>query len=369
MASKFSRGFTFADRASSEDLLAVYLHQLIEEALPTTAFIDDQPEKSLVTGDYVFIRDTPGNRLAKVKTDQFLGAAGEVEEWLSGAGAPAGALGGIGDWYLDTTSGAVYEKTATTVWTLRADLSGPTGAQGPQGPQGIQGVQGATGTTGATGAAGPQGPVGPAGPKGDTGATGATGPAGPQGDTGPAGPQGSQGIQGPQGAQGIQGPQGPQGPQGEPGVTSLATTSANGLLKAISGNTSDFVDGTNNCRSLADTLFPAWTAYTPTITPGSGAFGGISTNCAYLKVGKLVFVGLHITVTNSGTASGNVSVTPPVTAVNRPQAIAGRETGVTGKTLIWAMQANNGTIFDYANSPPSVAVNAQYVLTGVYQAA
>jgi hypothetical protein len=348
------------------------LHQLIEEADPTTAFIDDQPEKSLVNGDYVFIRDTPGNRLAKVKTDQFLGGVGQVEEWLSGAGAPAGALGNIGDWYLDTTSGAVYEKTGTTVWTLRADLSGPTGAQGPQGPQGIQGVQGATGATGPAGATGPQGPQGDPGPQGTTGATGATGatgPAGPQGDTGPAGPQGAQGIQGPQGAQGIQGPQGLQGPQGDPGVTSLATTSANGLLKAISGNTSDFVDGTNNCRSLADTLFPAWTAYTPTVTPGAGAFGGISTNCAYLRVGKLVFVGLYITVTNSGTASGAVTVTLPVTAVGRPQAIAGRESGVTGKTLMWIIQSGSGTIFDYANQGPSVAVNAQYVLTGVYQAA
>jgi hypothetical protein len=172
------------------------LHQLIEEADPTTAFIDDQPEKSLVNGDYVFIRDTPGNRLAKVKTDQFLGGVGQVEEWLSGAGAPAGALGNIGDWYLDTTSGAVYEKTATTVWTLRADLSGPTGAQGPQGPQGIQG---ATGATGSTGPQGPQGLQGDPGPQGATGATGATGPTGPPGDTGPIGPQGPQGIQGPAG--------------------------------------------------------------------------------------------------------------------------------------------------------------------------
>jgi Collagen triple helix repeat (20 copies) len=224
VASKFSRGFTFADRASSEDLLAVYLHQLIEEALPTPAFIDDQPEKSLVNGDYVFIRDTPGNRLAKVKTDQFLGGAGEVEEWLSGAGAPAGALGGIGDWYLDTTSGAVYEKTGTTVWTLRADLTGPSGAQGPQGPQGIQGP---TGATGATGPEGPQGPIGPAGPKGDTGdtgatgATGATGPQGlqgPQGDPGPQGATGATGATGPAGPQGDTGPAGPQGPQGIQGV-------------------------------------------------------------------------------------------------------------------------------------------------------
>jgi hypothetical protein len=54
-------------------VIAAYLHALIEEATPTTAFVDDQVEKSLVTGDYAFIKDTPGNRLAKVKTDALLG--------------------------------------------------------------------------------------------------------------------------------------------------------------------------------------------------------------------------------------------------------------------------------------------------------
>jgi hypothetical protein len=73
MANKFSRGHNFSDGPPNDDVIAAYLHALIEEAAPTVAFVDDQPEKSLVNGDYVFIRDTPGNRLAKVKTDQFLG--------------------------------------------------------------------------------------------------------------------------------------------------------------------------------------------------------------------------------------------------------------------------------------------------------
>jgi Collagen triple helix repeat (20 copies) len=82
------------------------------------------------------------------------GPQGAAEGWYSGAGAPSGATGVIGDWYLDSTSGDIYEKTASAVWTLRANIKGPTGSQGPQG------IQGATGNTGAQGNAGPGVPVG-----------------------------------------------------------------------------------------------------------------------------------------------------------------------------------------------------------------
>lgn len=66
--------------------------------------------------------------------------------WHVGSGAPAASLGRLGDFYLDADTGDVYEKTSTTVWTLVANIEGPTGPQGPQG---------ATGATGPTGPAGP----------------------------------------------------------------------------------------------------------------------------------------------------------------------------------------------------------------------
>ena len=81
------------------------------------------------------------------------GAAGEV--WWSGAGAPATGTGAVGDWYLNTSTGDVYEKTGSTTWTLRMNIKGPTGATGSQGPQG------ATGSQGAQGIQGPQGPAAP----------------------------------------------------------------------------------------------------------------------------------------------------------------------------------------------------------------
>ena len=56
------------------------------------------------------------------------GPAGSV--WLSGTGTPAGALGKVTDWYVNTTSGDYYEKTATATWTLRGTFGTSTGAGG-----------------------------------------------------------------------------------------------------------------------------------------------------------------------------------------------------------------------------------------------
>jgi hypothetical protein len=49
------------------------------------------------------------------------------EKWSSQAGVPATGTGIVGDWSLNTTNGDYYEKTATTTWTLRGNLTGPPG--------------------------------------------------------------------------------------------------------------------------------------------------------------------------------------------------------------------------------------------------
>lgn len=112
------------------------------------------------------------------------------EQWFTGTSVPASGLGVTGDWFLNSTNGDYYEKTAATTWTLRGNLKGSTGAQGPAGPTGSQGPQGNTGSqgpqgnTGAQGIPGPTGPTGLTGPQGTAGTTGATGPAGPGVPTG-----------------------------------------------------------------------------------------------------------------------------------------------------------------------------------------
>jgi hypothetical protein len=81
-------------------------------------------------------------------------------KWYTGAGDPVGTSGVVsGDFYLDTTDGQVWQLVGST-WTLRADITGDTGAVGPQGPQGVVGPQGAVGPQGNPGPTGPQGPQG-----------------------------------------------------------------------------------------------------------------------------------------------------------------------------------------------------------------
>jgi len=53
--------------------------------------------------------------------------------WLSGATAPATTDGNIGDFHLNTTTGAINKKTAATTWTQQMTLVGATGPTGAQG--------------------------------------------------------------------------------------------------------------------------------------------------------------------------------------------------------------------------------------------
>jgi hypothetical protein len=75
------------------------------------------------------------------------------EKWFTGSGAPSGATGIVGDWYLDSANGDYYEKTGASAWTLRGNLRGPQGATGPQGNPGPSGASTFTSGTGAPSAA------------------------------------------------------------------------------------------------------------------------------------------------------------------------------------------------------------------------
>lgn len=67
---------------------------------------------------------------------------------LSGSGAPSGAIGVDGDYYIDTSAHNIYGPKASGAWGSPTSMVGPTGATG---------ATGATGPTGATGAAGAAG--------------------------------------------------------------------------------------------------------------------------------------------------------------------------------------------------------------------
>ena len=166
------------------------------------------------------------------------GGGGTGNTWLSGEG-PATEFGtNLGDQYLDTDTGDVYQWDGES-WILTGNIRGPQGIQGVQGiqgdqgpigntgTQGLQGIQGLQGLQGIQGLQGDQGPIGNTGTQGLQGIQGLQGEQGIQGLQGEQGPigntgtQGLQGIQGLQGEQGIQGLQGDQGPIGNTGTQGL----------------------------------------------------------------------------------------------------------------------------------------------------
>jgi hypothetical protein len=69
-------------------------------------------------------------------------------KWHQGITTPAGTLGTISDWFLNTVNWDVYEKTAATIWTLRGNI---LGAQGPTGGRWYQGTSTPAGTLGLVG--------------------------------------------------------------------------------------------------------------------------------------------------------------------------------------------------------------------------
>jgi collagen triple helix repeat protein len=112
------------------------------------------------------------------------GTAGPAgTKWFSATGAPEQNLGNLFDYYLDVTSGDLWQKISnegSPVWLLQGNIRG---LQGPPGADGVAGVIGPVGPIGPMGVAGPAGPIGPAGV---TGLAGPAGVAGPQGPPGPA---------------------------------------------------------------------------------------------------------------------------------------------------------------------------------------
>jgi microcystin-dependent protein len=233
------------------------------------------------------------------------------ERWFTGAGAPAAATGAIGDWYLDSANGDYYEKTGTSAWTLRGNLKGPTGATGSQGPQGTPGEQWYQGTGAPAGTLGIVGDwyldtangdmyektgastwtfrlhvIGPTGAQGATGATGPTGAPGEKWFTGSGAPAAATGavsdwyldstngdyyektgasswtqrgnLRGPTGAQGPQGVQGVQGPQGETGQAEVWYSSA-GAPAGATGAVGDWHLNTATGDVSEKTAASTWT--------------------------------------------------------------------------------------------------------------
>lgn len=113
----------------------------------------------------------------------------------------------------------------------------------------------------------------------------------------------------------------------------------------------------------------AWTPYTPTVTPSSGAFTTVSASGRYKQIGKTVHVGLLVNITTNGTAAGNIQVSLPIQCSGLCYAaITGREVNVTGKMLQGYIAGGSTAmyIWNYDNSYAGGTGYAFYI-SAVYE--
>ncbi len=113
----------------------------------------------------------------------------------------------------------------------------------------------------------------------------------------------------------------------------------------------------------------AWTAYTPSISAGTGTFTSVSATGRYLTAGKVTFIQISVTVTTNGSAASFVIATLPVAAGGGSlYVVAGRDHAASGKLLqcFVAAASSNLFILNYDNTYPAVSGSVLHI-SGCYE--
>jgi len=129
-----------------------------------------------------------------------------------------------------------------------------------------------------------------------------------------------------------------------------------------------------NANTLDDYEEGTWT---PTVSPGTGSYNGLTTGGWYVKVGRAVTVFAYWNITASGSAGGAFSIgglpfivlnTGTYGAGSRGGLIPAREDGITGISLGAYLDNNTtaGAIQKYDGTNPSWTTNYVYIMCGTY---
>lgn len=130
-----------------------------------------------------------------------------------------------------------------------------------------------------------------------------------------------------------------------------------------------FINSSGTVETVITDKGSSWIAYTPSVTPTSGAFTTVSATGGYQQIANTVFFKVAITLTNNGTAAG-VICSLPVTGIASTGIVAyGREDAVNGKMLQTRLTSTTtmGVLY-YDNTSPN-ANGLLLLLTGFYEAA
>jgi len=160
--------------------------------------------------------------------------------------------------------------------------------------------------------------------------------------------------------------------------TTAITSPSQGMLTFITGtNTLEYYNG--SAWVAVPTSTGAWTSYTPTISPATGAFTTLTYTTqqgAYLQVGKTVHFRVYLLINTFtiGTGAGNITINLPVAALSgATQIVNGKYVNASGSirsggtvtgTTISSIMSSDTTVV----AATDLAANRAFLFTGTYEA-
>jgi hypothetical protein len=138
------------------------------------------------------------------------------------------------------------------------------------------------------------------------------------------------------------------------GISGLGTGVATFLATPSSANLASAITDEAGSGSLTFGLGDAWTAYTPTITAGSGSFTTVSASGRYKTVGKYCSFSVDIVCTSVGTAGAYINMPLPNSLnpkINCTMAGINRSSGAAVTVLAYAA-SNTANLFLYNGTFP-----------------
>jgi len=111
-----------------------------------------------------------------------------------------------------------------------------------------------------------------------------------------------------------------------------------------------------------------WEDWVPSVTAATGSFTSVANGGnRYCQVGNIVFYQTNISITNQGTAAGDVRLSLPIAAVSGEwQYGSGRETDVVGQYLTSGIISSTLIIQRYDNVFPGLT-GRRLVCGGFYE--
>ena len=154
------------------------------------------------------------------------------------------------------------------------------------------------------------------------------------------------------------------------GVNELQHT--NGTTAATIDSSGNLIVNNATLTNVNNSGFYRTGSWTPTFTPGSGSFNGLTMSGTYTRIGRLCYVTANILITASGNAGADLTIgNLPFTNNTASMRIAGvwRENASTGDMGQWVLVHNTkaGFLQTTSGGNPAATTGRNYVATVTYQ--